>query len=203
MTTPGVGEVFSGWSASVACSVDSSLYWVTRGAYDGIMKVARSAAARPCDNPSGEPLSEKRLAAIMIAVSAHEVSDSSGLCKSTFDKIYVSDSADLNVHIVEGWDDSDGGVVPRECRWSDTTEVACFLFDMDRREGYTPLKGTHPRSASSAVLAVHPFISFTDAGSRFAVWPKLWPASDRTFRWPTTVVQPGSEVPRCSGHRGW
>ena len=120
----------------------------------------------------------------------------SGLCRSTFDNIYVSESADLNVHVVEGWNDSDGGVRPKRCRWSDGRQVACFLYDMDRREGYTPLKGTHLTSASSVVLPVHPFISFTDkvTRTRFAVWPKVWPRSTALIDWPTTVVQPGSEV---------
>lgn len=244
-TIPGIGKVYSGWSASVACSVDSSLYWVTRGAYDGIMTVARSVAALPCRSPSPNEgsLSAKKLAAIMIAIAKHEVLGTnppvnkasspmalsvnetaglsrfyylkrasgagyraaywypgvglwqldwfglpavgvnatglkhalqadtaanggleaakmlqwmycrnnlwtkrsengldrywieqtwaaceSGLCKSTFGNIFVSESADLNVHIVEGWNDSDGGDRPERCRWSDGRLLACFLY---------------------------------------------------------------------------
>ncbi len=113
--------------------------------------------------------------------------------------------ATLNVHIVEGWNDNDGGVQTRRCQWSDGMEETCYLFDMDRREGYTPQKGTNPRVSSSSTsdkYPVHPFIAFTsDAfvsnaesteSSRFAVWPKMWPSSTASFRWPTTVVQPGA-----------
>ena len=120
-----------------------------------------------------------------------------GSCKTQFDSIFVSDSVDLNVHIVEGWDDNDGGVETRQCKWSDGEIEACYLFDMARREGFAPQTGTHPTvtaSASSAPLPVHPFVSLTYGGSRFAVWPKVWPRSNAVFEWPTTVVQPGSGV---------
>ena len=318
----GAWTAFTGWSPTAKCVVENSPVWVTRGAYDGIMRSAANALTVSTKH-SCSGLSVKKLAAIMIAISVQEVTRdatkpaspmalsvnevnrtnrfyylqgtkgyraaywypgvglwqldwmglsaakvdvtglnhglradtannggfeaakmlawmfcrgslwaknqrsnywigqtwaacTSGACKTRFNNIYKGETAPLKIHIVEGWNDNDGGVQTRRCRWYGNFEASrngangdnmtCYLFDMDRREGYTPQKGTNPRvspSPSSTKLTVHPFIAFTsDAfdsentekieSSRFAVWPKMWPSSTATFRWPTKVVQPGA-----------
>ena len=61
---------YSAWSASAACAVEGSPVWVTRGAYDGIMQSARQAlTVNGCQS-----LSQKKLAAVMIAIGVEEVS---------------------------------------------------------------------------------------------------------------------------------
>ena len=280
---------YSAWSTSASCDVDPSLAWVTRGAYNGIM-TAVDEAFRPCRD-----LTKNRLAAIMIAISVHEVNgrrrdiaaspmslsvnegvnnrffshgtpkqyvnaywspgvglwqldtlkngyvdvvrlnhaeradtaiggievatelrrlycigklfdrpptprawswiggiwracEYRNICQQTYQRIYNEKSKSLNVHIVEGWNNTAGGVQKHKCRWDQGEEMECFLYDTSKPEG---------NMGSGQRPLAYPFISFTDdetnetLHTRYAVWPKVWPTSTDSMKWPTSVVEPG------------
>lgn len=115
----------------------------------------------------------------------------SNTCKTTFQRIYNSQDDSLNIHVVEGWNGTAGGVVERKCRWDDGGEFPCFLYDTANPEGYM---GTGNRPLA------HPFISFTDIQTdsgrptRYAVWPKTWPQSTDTMSWPTATAASGEDA---------
>ena len=114
--------------------------------------------------------------------------ETNNACWATHRIIYNVLQDSLNVHIVEGWNNKAGGVQPRKCRWDQGMEIDCFLYDTENPEGNMG-RGGRPLA--------HPFISFTDnktnetLHTRYAVWPKVWPTSTISMKWPDLVVQPG------------
>lgn len=118
-------------------------------------------------------------------------------CQSTHNARYSAVTDSFQVEIVEGLTDSFGGVQERLCRWGTTGQtVECFLYDLGVKEGYVSIvccpfggSGVNVYTPEAA-----PFISFTDTetyadvSTKFAVWPKVWPASSTGLVWPSTTA---------------
>jgi len=88
----------------------------------------------------------------------------------------------------------DGGIYERLCRWtSDRVPIPCYLYDTGKPQGAViaqtpdggPLSHKNPRTPYPSA-----FISLTDpvTGTKYAVWPSVWPTSTIQMSWPTEIV---------------
>ncbi|WP_419930399.1 fibronectin type III domain-containing protein [Candidatus Poriferisocius sp.] len=124
-------------------------------------------------------------------------------CYNTFtNELYhnANNVDQLKVNSVDAFDEVDGGVRERTCRWAtSSTEIACYLYDVELTQGWmdkAELLGADSNFGRTPLSKA--FLAFTDpntrpnadrdTGTRYAVWPKQWPRSSLQTSWPTDVV---------------
>ena len=129
------------------------------------------------------------------------VACSSSRCLTTHNARYSSATDRIQAETVEGLTDPTGGIQQRLCRWGTTgPKMACYIYDLSLREGHVQNTCCPPGTTYSDPYTVNynpytpeaaPFISFTDTdtytgkSTKYAVWPKEWPASSGGLSWPT------------------
>ena len=117
-------------------------------------------------------------------------------------------SGNLNIRVVTkdsqgvALNQVDGGIHERLCRWtSDEIPISCYLYDTGNVQGAVidqePL-GT--RSGFGWTPYPAPFISFSDpqTHTKYALWPKHWPASTGRTTWPTDKVSTDISIYRAT-----
>ncbi len=126
----------------------------------------------------------------------------------TQDSNSIYKSSTLNIRVVR--EDSqetalnqvDGGIHERLCRWtSDEVPMLCYLYDTGNVQG--DVVDHEPNGAQTGFGITPypaPFVSFTDQRTltKYALWPKHWPASTGTTIWPTDTVSTSISIYRAT-----
>ena len=86
------------------------------------------------------------------------------------------------------WDQVDGGVLLRECRWEGEKPFHCHLYDMDLSQGLVIDHDPDTTKGSGLSPLAGAFLSFRDNNTKFAVWPAKWPASTGLMNWPESDI---------------